>query len=106
MDRSRILIKIASTWEGIQACKILQREGIQCNMTLLFAIPQVCDSPSDLIRSDAINPVHPFKKRRGGAGGAGDEKSPQREVERPLPFQPARQCPETRGICPRARLEP
>lgn len=38
--RERILIKIASTWEGIRACEILQREGINCNMTLLFSMPQ------------------------------------------------------------------
>ena len=36
IDKKRILIKIASTWEGIQAAKVLQRQGIQCNMTLLF----------------------------------------------------------------------
>ncbi len=41
VDKSRILIKIASTWEGIKACEILQKEGISCNMTLLFALPQV-----------------------------------------------------------------
>lgn len=38
--RERVLIKIASTWEGIRACEILQREGINCNMTLLFSLPQ------------------------------------------------------------------
>ncbi|CAN0289419.1 unnamed protein product, partial [Discosporangium mesarthrocarpum] len=38
---SRILIKIASTWEGIRACEILQKEGITCNMTLLFSLAQV-----------------------------------------------------------------
>lgn len=35
VDKSRVMIKIASTWEGIQAAKILEKEGIQCNMTLL-----------------------------------------------------------------------
>ncbi|CAN0501159.1 unnamed protein product, partial [Ectocarpus sp. 8 AP-2014] len=40
VDKSRILIKIASTWEGIKACEVLQKEGITCNMTLLFALPQ------------------------------------------------------------------
>lgn len=39
-SRDRILIKIASTWEGIQAAKVLQREGINCNMTLLFSMEQ------------------------------------------------------------------
>ena len=38
--RDRVLIKLATTWEGIRACEILQREGIDCNMTLLFGLPQ------------------------------------------------------------------
>ncbi len=40
VDRSRILIKIASTWEGIQAAKQLEQEGINCNLTLLFSFAQ------------------------------------------------------------------
>jgi transaldolase len=40
IERDRILIKIASTWEGIQAAKVLQREGIDCNLTLLFSLVQ------------------------------------------------------------------
>src|SRR5690606_39201835 len=40
IPRERILIKIASTWEGIRAAEILQREGINCNMTLLFSLAQ------------------------------------------------------------------
>jgi transaldolase len=36
----RVLIKLASTWEGAQACQILQAEGIDCNMTLLFSLAQ------------------------------------------------------------------
>lgn len=40
IGRERILIKIASSWEGIRACEILQREGINCNMTLLFSLAQ------------------------------------------------------------------
>ncbi|WP_353184437.1 transaldolase [Bosea sp. (in: a-proteobacteria)] len=40
VGRERILIKIASTWEGLQAAKVLQGEGIDCNLTLLFALPQ------------------------------------------------------------------
>src|SRR3984957_17573449 len=38
--RERVLIKIASTWEGIRAAEVLQREGIHCNLTLLFGIHQ------------------------------------------------------------------
>lgn len=40
IERSRILIKIASTWEGIQAAKVLEEEGIRCNLTLLFNFAQ------------------------------------------------------------------
>ena len=40
IDQSRILIKIASTWEGIQAAKVLDAEGIACNLTLLFFLHQ------------------------------------------------------------------
>jgi transaldolase len=38
ITRERVLIKLASTWEGIQAAKVLQKEGINCNMTLLFSL--------------------------------------------------------------------
>ena len=40
VDQDRILIKIASTWEGIQAAKVLEAEGIHCNLTLLFGMHQ------------------------------------------------------------------
>lgn len=40
IPRERVLIKIASTWEGIRAAEVLQKEGINCNMTLLFSLPQ------------------------------------------------------------------
>ncbi len=40
INRERILIKIASTWEGIRAAEALQKEGIRCNMTLLFSLAQ------------------------------------------------------------------
>lgn len=40
ISRDRVLIKIASTWEGIKAAEIVQKEGIKCNLTLLFSLPQ------------------------------------------------------------------
>lgn len=40
ISKDRVLIKIASTWEGIQAAKSLEQEGIQCNLTLLFSFTQ------------------------------------------------------------------
>ncbi|PLS68600.1 MAG: transaldolase [Cyanobacteria bacterium M5B4] len=40
IDRERVLIKIASTWEGIKAAEVLEQEGIHCNLTLLFGLHQ------------------------------------------------------------------
>jgi transaldolase len=40
IDKSRILIKIAATWEGIKAAEVLEREGITCNLTLIFHLAQ------------------------------------------------------------------
>jgi transaldolase len=40
IPRERVLIKLATTWEGIQAARVLQKEGINCNMTLLFSLVQ------------------------------------------------------------------
>ena len=40
ISRDRVLIKIASTWEGIHAAEVLQKDGIHCNLTLLFSMPQ------------------------------------------------------------------
>src|SRR5581483_6820132 len=40
ISRERVLIKIASTWEGLNAAEQLQKEGIKCNLTLMFSLPQ------------------------------------------------------------------
>jgi transaldolase len=40
IDKKRVLIKLASTWEGIKAAEILEKEGIHCNMTLMFSLAQ------------------------------------------------------------------
>ena len=40
IEKERILIKLASTWEGTRAAQVLEREGVHCNMTLLFSLPQ------------------------------------------------------------------
>ena len=40
IGKERVLIKLASTWEGIQAAKVLQKDGVNCNMTLLFSLAQ------------------------------------------------------------------
>lgn len=40
VSKDRILIKLGSTWESIEACRALQKEDIKCNMTLLFSFAQ------------------------------------------------------------------
>ncbi|NVK41798.1 MAG: transaldolase [Oceanospirillaceae bacterium] len=40
VSRDRILIKLAATWEGVRACEVLEREGIECNLTLIFSFAQ------------------------------------------------------------------
>ncbi len=40
IDRKRVLIKLAATWEGMEAARKLEKEGIHCNMTLIFSLPQ------------------------------------------------------------------
>ncbi len=42
IELHRIYIKLASTWEGVEACRRLEKQGINCNMTLLFSFAQVC----------------------------------------------------------------
>ncbi|CAM3848724.1 transaldolase [Kerstersia gyiorum] len=69
IPRSRVLIKIASTWEGIQAARILQAEGIRCNMTLLFALPQAvacADAGAQLI-SPFVGRIYDWYKKQAGA---------------------------------------
>ena len=79
----RILIKIASTWEGIRAAEILQREGINCNLTLLFSLPQAvaCAEAGVKLISPFVGRIldwHKKKRRagfcpgRGSRGGVGE----------------------------------
>ncbi len=67
--RERILIKLASTWEGIQAARILQHEGVRCNMTLLFAFCQAVasgDAGAQLI-SPFVGRIYDWHKKSAGA---------------------------------------
>lgn len=79
--RERILIKIASTWEGIQAAKILQAEGIHCNMTLLFSLIQAaaCAEAKAQLISPFVGRITDWHKKQLGSnwndlinGGAND----------------------------------
>ncbi len=68
IDRKRILIKIASTWEGIRAAEKLEKEGIHCNLTLLFSFPQAvaCAEAGVTLISPFVGRILDwYKKARG-----------------------------------------
>ena len=75
VPRERILIKLASTWEGAQAAATLQREGIDCNMTLLFSLPQAvaaADAGAFLI-SPFVGRIFDWHVKAGGGPYSGDD---------------------------------
>ena len=68
--RERILIKIASTWEGIRAAELLEKEGIHCNLTLLFSFAQAvaCAEAGVTLISPFVGRIYDwYKKEHGGA---------------------------------------
>ena len=69
ISRERVLIKIASTWEGIQAAAELQREGIRCNLTLLFAFCQAvaCGQAKVQLISPFVGRIYDWYKKTAGA---------------------------------------
>ena len=66
--RERVLIKIASTWEGIRAAEVLQKEGIRCNLTLLFALPQAiaCAEARVQLISPFVGRIYDWYKQKTG----------------------------------------
>jgi transaldolase len=70
VSRERILIKVASTWEGIRAAEQLEREGIHCNLTLLFSFAQAvgCAEAGVTLISPFVGRIYDwYKKEHGGA---------------------------------------
>ena len=67
--RERVLIKIAATWEGIQAARELEREGIRCNLTLLFAFAQAvaCGEAGVRLISPFVGRIYDWYKKSAGA---------------------------------------
>lgn len=68
ISRNRILIKLASTWEGIRAAEVLEKEGIHCNLTLLFSMPQAiaCAEAKVQLISPFVGRIYDwYKKDRG-----------------------------------------
>lgn len=69
VPRERVLIKIASTWEGIQAARVLEREGIHCNLTLLFSFSQAvaCGEAGITLISPFVGRIYDWHKKHAGA---------------------------------------
>jgi len=74
-SRSRILIKMASTWEGIKAAEILEKEGIHCNLTLLFSFAQAvaCAEAGAQLISPFVGRILDWYKASTGKDYQGDE---------------------------------
>jgi transaldolase len=69
IGRERVLIKLAATWEGIQAAKALEHEGIHCNLTLVFAFCQAvaCAEAGVTLISPFVGRIHDWHKKSAGA---------------------------------------
>lgn len=75
IGRERVLIKIAATWEGIQAARELEKQGIHCNLTLLFAFCQAvaCGAAGVRLISPFVGRIYDWYKK--AAGSAWDESA-------------------------------
>ena len=69
IGRERVLIKVAATWEGIQAARALEHEGIRCNLTLLFAFCQAvaCGDAGVTLISPFVGRIYDWHKKAAGA---------------------------------------
>ena len=69
VDRARVLIKIGSTWEGIKAAEVLEREGIHCNLTLLFSFAQAvaCAEARVTLISPFVGRIYDWYRKERGA---------------------------------------
>jgi transaldolase len=84
IPRERVLIKIASTWEGIRAAQSLEKEGIRCNMTLLFSLPQAiacADAGAQLI-SPFVGRIYDWFKKSTGQEYTGADDPGVQSVKR------------------------
>ncbi|MGO4378545.1 transaldolase [Pseudoduganella sp. RAF53_2] len=84
IPRERILIKIASTWEGIRASEILEKEGIRTNMTLLFSLCQAiaCAEAGSQLISPFVGRIYDWFKKSTGIDYQGAEDPGVQSVKR------------------------
>jgi transaldolase len=84
VPRERVLIKIASTWEGIRAAEVLEKEGIRCNMTLLFSLPQAvaCAEAGAQLISPFVGRIYDWYKKSTGEEYSGENDPGVQSVKR------------------------
>lgn len=84
VDPKRVLIKIASTWEGIAAARQLEREGIACNLTLLFSIAQAmaCADAGVTLISPFVGRISDWAKAKGQIWASADQDPGVQSVQR------------------------
>lgn len=84
IPNDRVLIKIASTWEGIRAAEILQKEGIRCNMTLMFSLPQAvaCTEANVQLISPFVGRIYDWYKKQTGNEYTGENDPGVQSVKR------------------------
>jgi transaldolase len=84
IPRERVLIKIASTWEGIRAAEILEKEGIRCNLTLLFSLAQAiaCAEAGVQLISPFVGRIYDWYKKSTGIDYMGAEDPGVQSVKR------------------------
>jgi transaldolase len=78
VTRERVLIKIASTWEGIKSAEELEREGIHCNLTLLFSFAQAvaCAEAKVTLISPFVGRIYDYYKKENGGKDIPIEQDP------------------------------
>ena len=84
VSRERVLIKIASTWEGIRASEILEKEGIRTNMTLLFSLCQAiaCAEAGSQLISPFVGRIYDWYKKSTGTEYTGSDDPGVQSVKR------------------------
>jgi len=81
VSKDRILIKIASTWEGIKAAELLEQEGINCNLTLLFSFAQAvaCAEANVFLISPFVGRIMDWYTSQGEANGGKESYQPMED---------------------------
>lgn len=94
IDRERVLIKIAATWEGVQAARVLEKENIHCNLTLIFSVAQaeIAANAGVTLISPFVGRIYDWFKKKAGAdwneeANAGEKFEQKLDVAKVTPIR-------------------